>query len=291
MFRYVRPLAVVAVLAGFFFAGPSRADAEIFSVRLSYGAAHIAPSDLNDFLADFVRARRDAGYSLTGGLRSLDWSNEFEVAFRVPLSARLSVLASAGLIGAEQSANDFGFATDSGTGNYTRTDRIRSIAVRLGLAYAVPLSGRLTLRPHAGLDGYWTSFQDSGGAFFGLSGWEPQAEWEWTANTNAFNFGYTLGVGLDIALGSRLSVGLDAGWRGAKLTGFEGKIQVIQAGLAADPQNIRVSFSRESIPGLNGDYAALNLPFLWPGGMIKGTRDAVLDLSGIYGSAGLKISF
>jgi hypothetical protein len=286
MKKWIWCLALPALLA------PSLEAAEKFSLRISYGAAQIAPSDLNDFLADFIRVRRDAGYVLApDGLKSLKASDEFELTLSVPLGAHFSVFAAGGFIGAQQVGNDVGFTTADGTGNFLRNDRIRAFAARLGVSYAWPLSKIMTLRPHASVDGYWSSFQDDGSRSFGWSRWPEQTELEWTANTTAFNVGGTLGLGLDIAVWSKLSLSLDAGWRLARLSGFSGKYQETDFGLTSDIQDFRLSYFEQNVERLDSIYKMLNLPGSYGDGVTRGLRDAVLDMSGFYGSVGIKISF
>lgn len=269
---------------------PSVGAAEKFSLRISYGAGKIAPSDLNNFFADFVALRRAIGYVLPA-MKTLDWSNDFEITLSVPLDDHVSIFASGGLIGAQQVANDI--LSTSGANGYTfqRNDRIRSLVARLGLSYAVLLSGTLTLRPHVSIDGYWSSFQDDGAQIYGWSDRPAQTELTWTANTTAFNFGYTLGVGLDFAVWSKISLAVDAGWRRAKLSGFEGQYQETNFGDAAKPQNFRLFYYEQALDWVGWTYRTLNLPGSYGGYTVRVIRDAVLDLSGFYGSAGIKISF
>jgi opacity protein-like surface antigen len=266
---------------------PALGAAEKFSLRISYGAAKIAPSDLNDFLADFVAIRRAIGYVLPA-MKTLDWSDEFEITLSVPLDDHVSIFVSGGLIGAQQVGNDIDSTAGANGYTFQRNDRIRSIVARLGLSYAVPLSGTLTLRPHVSVDGHWSSFQDDGAQIYGWSDTPAQTELTWTADTTAFNFGYTLGVGLDFAVWSKLSLSVDAGWRRAKLSGFEGQYQETNFGDAAEPQNFRLFYY---LGWVGWTYRTLNLPASYGGYTVRVIRDAALDLSGFYARAGIKISF
>ena len=286
MKKWIRLLALLPCLV------TSLGAAEKFSLRISYGAAKIGPSDLNDFLADFVRIRQDIGYTMSAaGLKSLDWSNEFELSLSVPLDDRVALTASAGFVGAQQVGNDIGFTWVGGHGTYPRSDRIRSFAARLGVSYALPLSAALTLRPHASVDGYWSSFQDNGAQTYGSSGSPEETELEWTADTTAFNFGWTLGLNLDVAVWSKLSLSLDAGWRQARLSGFTGKFQQSDFGIPEAVREFRLFYFEQQPDWLAGTFKALNLPGTFGGSAVPVIRDAVLDLSGFYGSAGIKISF
>ncbi len=286
MKKRIQLLLLLACLA------PDLGAAEKFSLRISYGAAKIAPADLNDFLADFVRIRRDIGYTMpAAGLKSLDWSDEFELSLSVPLDDHVALVASAGFIGAQQVGNEINFTWRSSHGTYRRNDRIRAFAARVGISYALPLSGALTLRPHASVDGYWSSFQDDGAQTYGRADSPEETELEWTANTIAFNFGWTLGLGLEVAVWSKLSLSLDAGWRQARLSGFAGKSQKSDFGVTADLREFRLFYFEQQLDGLAGTYKVLNLPGTFGGSTVRVIRDAVLDLSGFYGSAGIKISF
>jgi hypothetical protein len=280
---------ILLLLAGFL---PGLAAAEKFSLRISYGAARINPADLNHFLSDFAATRKDAGYSLAEpALKTLDWSSDFEIAAAVLLDAHVSLLLSAGFVGAEQIGNDIDYSTGYAGGTWARNDRIRAFVARLGASYALPLSSRLTLRPHASVDGYWSSFQDDGSETYGWNGEAPQAEHEWTVNATAFNFGFTVGLGLDVAVWSKLSLSLDAGWRQARLSGFAGNLQKYEYGIAAPLQEFRLLYVEQYVDWLKTTYRLLNVPELFGGTVVRVLRDAVLDLSGFYASAGIKISF
>jgi hypothetical protein len=286
MKKWIRLLFLLIGLA------PALGAAEKFSLRISYGAAAIVPSDLNDFLTDFVRIRQDLGYTMSAsGLKSVNGSNEFELSLSVPLDDHVALTASAGFVGAQQVGNDIDFTWAGGRGTYFRNDRIRAFAARLGISYALPLSGALTLRPHASVDGYWSSFQDDGSQTYGSSGWPEETELEWTAETTAFNFGWTLGLSLDVAVWSKLSLSLDAGWREARLSGFTGNYQETDFGVPGALQDFRLFYFEQQPDWVAGTFKALNLPGTFGGSTISVIRDGVLDLSGFYGSAGIKISF
>ncbi len=286
MKKCLRLLLLLACLA------PALGAAEKFSLRISYGAAKIAPADFNDFLADFVRIRREIGYAIPeAGLKSLDWSDAFELSLSVPLDDRLALIASAGFIGAQRIGNDIDFTLGTAYGTWRRNDRIRTFTARLGLSYALPLSRAVTLRPHVSVDGYWSSFQDDGAQTYGSPGWPEDTELEWTVETTAFNFGWSLGFNLEVAVWSKLSLSLDAGWRKARLSGFSGKFQETDFGIPAAVREFRLFYLEQQSDWLAGTTKALNLPGMFGGSTVRVIRDAVLDLSGFYASAGIKISF
>jgi hypothetical protein len=286
MNKWMRLLILLACLV------PALGAAEKISLRLSYGTSRIGPADLNDFLADFVRIRRSIGYIMPeAGLKPLAWTDDAELTLSVPLDDRVSIFASAGFIASQQIGNDLDFTLGSGFGTFFRNDRIRSFAARLGIAYALPLSSALVVRPHASVDGYWSSFQDDGSRTYGWSSGSASTELEWLAETKAFNFGWTLGMNLDVAVWSKLSLSLDAGWRQARLSGFTGNYQQTDFGTPAPPQEFRLFYYEQAPDWVEGTYKALNLPGMFGGPVIRVIRDAVLDLSGFYASAGIKISF
>jgi hypothetical protein len=282
MKKWMALLLVPALLA------PALGAAEKFSLRISYGAARIGPSDLNNFLADFVHIRREMSYTMpAAGLKPVDWSDEFELSLSVALDDQVALIASAGFIGARQVGNDIDFTMLNGSGTFRRNDRIRAFAARLGISYALPLFRALILRPHASVDGYWSSFRDDGSQSYS---WSNSPQLEWIADTTAFNIGWTLGLSLDFAIWSKLSLTLDAGWRQVRLSGFTGKFQETDFGVAAASQNFRLFyFELQNWPA--GIYRFLNLPGTFGASEARVLRDAVLDLSGFYGSAGIKISF
>jgi len=287
-----RPKAWIRVLAVVVCALPALAGEERFSLRLSYGAARISPSDLNEFLGDFVRWRRDIGYALPdSGLKTLNGSDEFEAAVSVPLGTRVSVFASIGRIGAARTGNDIEAGVWNGTYTYTRNDTIRATIARLGLSYAVPLSRVLTLRPHASIDGYWTTFHDDGSEISTWTEQTPSTDLAWTADVKAFNLGWTLGASLDVALGSRLSLSIDAGWRNARTTGFDGTSMETDYGQPAETAHFRLFSYNDYVDWVPATYRELNLPGSYAQGVVRGLRDAVIDLSGVYATAGLKIFF
>ncbi len=288
MRRWATVFLLLAVLA------PGLAAAEKFSLRISYGAARIDPTDLNSFLSDFPVSRKDSGYSLAEpALKTLDWSSDFEIAASIPLDSRVSLLLAAGFVGAEQMGNDIDYSTGYGGGTWARNDRIRAFAARIGASYALPLSERLTLRPHVSVDGLWSTFQDDGSETYSWNADPPHIEQEWTIETSAFNFGFTAGLGLDVAVWSKLSLSLDAGWRQARLSGFTGNMQWSQPvyGMASTIQEFRLLYAEQYVDWLKTTYRLLNMPEMPGGAVVRVLRDAVLDLSGFYASAGIKITF
>ncbi len=98
-------------------------------------------------------------------------------------------------------------------------------------------------------------------------------------------------MSLEVAVWSKLSLSLDAGWRQARLSGFAGKSQKSDFGVTADPREFRLFYFEQQLDWLAGTYKVLNLPGTSGGSTVRVIRDAVLDLSGFYGSAGIKISF
>ena len=280
------------VLAVLLCALPALAGEERFSLSLSYGAARISPRDFNEFLGDFVRWRRDIGYALPdAGLKTLDWADGFEASVSVPLGDRVSAFASVGRIGTKRNGNDIDAGVYNGTYTYKRNDAIRATVARLGLSYAVPLSDVVTLRPHASLDGYWTAFHDDGAEISMWTDQAPSTDLAWTADAMAFNLGWTLGASLDVALGSRLSLSVDAGWRSAKTAGFVGTYQETDYNVAAPPAPFRLFSYHDYVDWIPATYRELNLPGSYAQGVVRGLRDAAIDLSGVYAAAGLRIVF
>ena len=286
MKRLIGSLAVLALALS------ASAAEERFSLSLWYGAARIFPADLNGFLGDFGRWMRDIGYSVpASGLKTLDWSREFGAAVGVPLGDHVSLVAAVGRIGAERLGNDLDAGVWNGSYTYRRNDRIRSTVARLGVSYAVPLSRALTLRPRISADGYWSSFQDDGAQLSTWSGGPAQTNLEWTADVSAFTLGWSLGASLDVALGSRLSLSLDVGWRSAKLTGFKGTYTETENAVAAAPAPFRLFSYEDFEDWIPSTYRNLNLPGAAGWGIVRNLRDTVLDLTGFTASAGLKFFF
>jgi hypothetical protein len=280
-------MLMFALAAGLFAA--DLAAAEKFSLRVAGGLARIVPSDLNGYLADYSRSITDVGWVISqGGLKSFDGAAEFGIAASVPIEGRLSIELAAGWIGARRLGNDVSFTFFSGAGTYRRDDRIQAWKAGVGLTYAFPFSTGLALRPHASLDGIWSSFQDEGSQWFTQ---EPdlvsRLNLGWTVDARAFNLGVTAGLELDLRLAAGVFLSIDSGWREARLSGFTGTFSENNGGTVTGPRDFRLLYYEEDLDLVS--YRRLNISGGWTGGVIRVVRDAVLDLSGLYLAAGLRI--
>jgi len=297
-------------------AGPSRA-AERFSLSVWYGAARINPADLNGYFGDNVRWMKDIGYTLipAAGLKTFVGAMDWEAAVSVPLGERVSLFASAGRVGSERLGNDI----NANNYTYKRDDALHATVVRLGVSYAVRLSRVLTLRPRISADGYWGSFREDGVEISTWTDQPPQTDLQWTADVTAFTLGWSLGVSLDVALGSpdtrnptreargglaqkgraggtgsrepRFALSLDVGWRSARLTGFKGTFTEVNGNVTEDPVAFRLFHYEDFEDWMPSTYRNLNLPGAAGWGVVRNLRDAVLDLSGLRAAVGLKIFF
>ena len=271
---------------------PAFGGDERVSLRVAYGAARIYPYDINEYLGDFVRWRRDIGYTFPdAGLKTLDWTDGLEATLSVPLGAHVAAFVAIGRIGTARNGNDIDAGVYQGTISYKRNDAVRSTVGRVGLSYAAALSGGLALRPHVSLDGYWTSFHDDGAEISTYNGQGSNNDIVWSADSTAFNVGWTVGATFDVALGAGLSVSLDAGWRHARTSGFVGTYREIDYGAPATTGDFRLFTYHDYVDWIPATYRQLSLPGSYAEGVVRGLRDAAIDLSGVYASAGLRLSF
>ncbi|GEM_PF-964803 len=292
--RLRRPLLLLAAALACGLAAAPRVRAETgrASLRISTGWSLISPRELNDYLKDFVRSYQSLyGLGVSHDTtRTFSWARDFELALDIPLRHGLSLSAAAGLISATREGNAFTIEWGTVSEDVVRDDRIRSLAFRLGLAYDLPLSRGLRLRPHAGLDAYWSFFDDAGTRTTFYEGWGDNVS-AWTAHAQAFNLGGTAGLALDATVFKKLGLFLDAGWRMARLSGFSGRYQETYNGEPEDPVEFRLLYYEESEEWLNTVFKRFNLPGGWGGGTIAFVHEAVIDMSGFFLKAGLRVSF
>lgn len=294
--RFRRPPALLAVAAIglFLFAADPGARAETgrVSLRISSGGSLISPRELNDYLKDFVRSYQSLyGLGISHDTtRTFSWARDFELALDIPLRHGLFLSAAAGLISATREGNAFTIEWGTVGEDVVRDDRIRSLAFRLGLAYDLTLSRRLSLRPHGGFDAYWTFYDDSGSRTSHYEGWGDNVN-SWTAQTQAFNLGGTIGLALEATVFKKLGLFLDAGYRLARLSGFSGSYQETYNGAPEEPVEFRLLYYEESEEWLGTSFKRFNLPGGWGGGTIAFVHEAVIDLSGFFLKAGLRVSF
>lgn len=284
------PALILGILLA---AGPAAASrAERFSLWLAGGVSAIGPSDLNHFLSDFFRWNAESpGRSLVGGgLKTLAGSEDYEFAVLIPAGPRLQVLIGGSLMISERKNNDFSVASAYQRLDFSRTDRLETLGARIGILYVVPLSERFALRPHFSLDGYWSTFHDSGtrASGFGEDG-ESWVDSQWSVNCQAFDWGWTLGLALEAKVYSRLALTLDAGFRRARISGYHGTSYAYDSGSEADDRDFNLLYF-ESSPA-SERLRLLNLPEAPAGGTPSVLRDAMIDLSGWCLKAGLRISF
>ena len=289
-------LTVLMALAGL--SPAALCDGGHWLLRISGGPAWISPDDLNIFLRDYVRVQEfAAGSSARGpGFKAVGRSANFELALFVPIEPRIHLLASFGSIRAATTGNEFEVAYPAVDATYTRDDRVRSYFGRLGIGYSWPISGRLSLRPYAAAEGYWTTFEDTGSwSYTSLSTGEKILWMDWTVQTRAFNPGFSAGLELEFELVSPVRLTVDAGYRRARLTGFKGDFHYTWnfpgGGFSDDREDLPLYYYEYADTSQGSAYGTLKMPGIWGGRQLTLVRDAVIDLSGLYLKAGLSISF
>ncbi len=282
-------VAAVLILAA---APAARAEERRVSLRISQGWSLISPTELNDYLKDFVRSYKDVyGLAISEDTtRMFRAASGFEIAVDVPLRHGLILTASAGLLSAVREGNAFTIEWGTVSETVVRNDRIHAASARLGLAYDLRLSNRMSLRPYGGLDAYWSLYDDDGTRASGYESWPDNVQ-TWTASTHAFNLGWTAGLILDGTVFRKLGLFLDAGFRMARLSGFSGRYAESWNGETQDPVDFRLLYYEESQDWLDTVYKRFNLPGGWSGGVISFVHEAVIDLSGFFLKAGLRVSF
>lgn len=288
------PLAAAAAFSLMFLAAAPevRAEKGRATLRISSGGSLISPRELNDYLKDFVRSYQSLyGLGVSHDTtRTFSGARDFELALDVPLRHGMILSAAAGLISATREGNSFTIEWGTVGEDVVRDDRIRCLDFRLGLAYELPLARWLRLRPHAGIDAYWTFYDDAGSRTSHYEGWGDNVQ-SWTAQTQAFNLGGTVGLALDATVFKRLGLFLDAGYRLARLSGFSGSYQETYNGAAEEAVEFRLLYYEESEEWLDTVFKRFNLPGGWGGGTIAFVHEAVIDLSGLFLKGGLRVSF
>lgn len=269
------------------------APAARLSLRVSNGWSIVSPLEYNDFLKDFSRSYDDI---LGVGISRLEthpirWAQDFEIAVDIPLRRGLALTVAAGLLAASSEGNAFAVEWGTVTEEFLRDDRVRAVFARLGLATILPLGRTLSLRPHGSLDVFWASFEDAGSrtAFYNTGFDDPVQSW--TADTKGFSLGWTAGLEFDWAVLGRLMLCLDAGYRRARLSDLSGRYQESYSGIPEDARDFRLLYFEESVDWIPATYKRFNLPGGWSGGTITVVHDAVIDLSGLFLKAGLRVSF
>ena len=95
----------------------------------------------------------------------------------------------------------------------------------------------------------------------------------------------------ELAVFRKFGLFLDAGWRIARLSGFSGRYQETYNGESEDPVEFRLLYYEENEEWLNTVFKRFNLPGGWGGGTIAFAHEAVIDMSGFFLKAGLRVSF
>jgi len=259
------------------------------SFLISGGMTRLAPHDLNFFLQDYARYYLyyvDGTADQNPLSKELRTSYEFELTVLVRMAPRLFLTLGSGLIRAGLESDPLLQTYSELEIKLSRSDTIRAIPIRIGLLYSWPLSRQLSLRPHLSLDGYISSFKETGyeerkdledNHIFG--------QYEWEIKMSTFNWGSTAGLSLDVALSGTVSFSVDAGYRRARLTGFHGTDVLSSSG------KFRLLYYEFYSDWTKSGYKFLNLPFATGSTSLDVVRDAVLDLSGPYFKAGIRVSF
>jgi hypothetical protein len=289
---------VAFLVAAAFLAGTGVCAGGDWALRGSGGPGWISPDDLNAFLRDYVRSHADeSGSPARGpGFKTIGRSGEFELALFIPVETRLHLLASFGALRASATGNAFSMDYPAVAADYARDDRIRTYFVRLGAMYCWPVSGRVSVNPYAAAEGYWSTFEDSGSwSFKSLSTGDRVLWMDWTERASAFNSGFSLGVEIEVGLFPSARLSVDAGFRRARLTGFKGDVRSTWnypgGSSSEDKKDVVLYYYEYAGPDPDLNYGTLNLPDIWGGRRLNLFREAILDLSGPYLKAGIKISF
>jgi hypothetical protein len=291
-------LAGIGLLATFGAAGE-----KTFSLLISGGMTRLAPNELNAFLQDYAYYYLyafDASYDIIIDesarpdliSKELGRSSEFEITLLVRVASRIFLTFGSGFISAGLESDPLLQTYGDLEVRLSRNDRIRSIPIRIGLLYSWPLSRRLSLRPHVSLDAYLSSFKEKGGEERESLGDYPfLARDEWDIQTRAVSWGSTWGLSLDLSLSTAVSLFLDGGYRRARLSGFQGTETRFDNGVLESERDFRLLYYEFHSGQMETGFRYLNLPMACGSTPLDIVRNAVLDLSGPYLKAGLRISF
>ncbi len=259
-----------------------------FSLFVSGGMALINPRDLNNFLQDYARyyigyIAGTAGQDVVS--KELRTSLELEFTLLIRAAPHMFLTFGSGFIQASLESDPLHKSYGDPEVSLSRMDRIQSFPIRLGLLYSWPLSPRLSLRPHLSLDGYISYFQDEGYEERKFLEEDYIARYEWKIKTHAVSWGATAGLALEAALSETVSLSLDAGYRRARLAGFH------NTDVSSANGEFRLFYYEFYSDRTKNNYKFLNLPSASGSTSLDVVRDAVLDLSGPYLKAGLRLAF
>ena len=272
-------------------------EEKTFSILVSGGMTRLSPHDLNSFLQDYTRYFNSfTGASGAGNQRdspkTMRSSAEFELTLLVQAAPHLFLTFGSGFVSAALESDPLIRSYSDIEVKLSRTDRIRSIPIRVGLLYSWPLSRRLSLSPHVSLDAHISSFKETcceetkDLAFDVLAG---SSEWE--IRTKAFSWGSTWGLSLGFDLSGTVSLFLDGGYRRARLGGFRGTQTRSESGVVESEGDFRLLYYEFYSDWMEAECSYLNLPLACGSTGLHLLRDGVLDLSGPYLKAGLWVSF
>jgi len=259
-----------------------------FSFLVSGGLTRINPRDLNAFLQDYADyylyyINGTAGPEMA--TRELRTSYELEFTLFVRAAPRMFLTLGSGFIQARLESDPLLQSYGDLRVSLFRTDRVQSFPIKLGLLYSWLVSRRLSLCPHLSVDGYISRFSDQGYEERNFQDPDYINRYDWTISTHALSWGATAGLALDIAFSERVSLWLDAGYRSARLSGFHG------TDIRSANGEFHLFYSEFYSDWTKRDYRFLNLPSAYGFTSLDVVRDAVLDLSGPYLRAGLRVYF
>lgn len=284
-------LGTLFLVATFGFSGE-----KTFSLLISAGMTRLGPHDLNAFLQDYARYFNSLA-GLTGAAHQRDTkilrsSADVELTLLAKVAPHLFLTFGSGFTRAALESDPLVRSYSNLEVKFSRVDKIRTIPIRVGLLYSLPFSRRLSLNPHVSLDAYISSFKETGCeetkdlSFDVLAGC-----YEWDIQTTAFSWGSTWGLSLDFALSATVSLFLDGGYKRARLRGFHGTETHFDDGRIASETNFRLFYYEFYSDWMQTVSRHLNLPNAPGSTALDLVRDAVLDLSGPYFKAGLRVSF
>jgi len=281
------------LLLSILFAAAAAAPAQLISFKLSGGLAWINGDDYNQGIAGQNQYLQDITTSKTGSYREL--SSGLQGLGEIVIHARsgFAVGFGGGYYRLGQDSTVTGLGSLSGTAfdfSSTFKPRLSVIPLFINLHYFVPLSNKAKLDVYAGPLFQVVQFTFENPSTVSVGAVSQTVTY--TASQTAFGFQTGLGLSYDIRPGIALIV--DGCYRNGKVTDIKGNWAALgtsAAGTINQSSSEYYVWAYDYAPA--GKYTLVdffdaNGP---SGDFVSGVRKAVLRLSGITATAGVKIFF
>jgi opacity protein-like surface antigen len=269
-----------------------------FSIKLTGGLGYIGFGDINTHLESYDNYLSERTNYEGGKTKTLHYGSDLEGELRLDISSKFAISIGIGYISGKNKSifeyhGPYPFPTwFEANHNYFFKPKIKTIPLKLGIYYTIPLISRIHLFLNGGL-GYYFSKASLYKHHLGSNvGWAVIYTKEEKYDVSANSLGFHGGIGFEYNITNNLALVLEAQGRYVKKKNLKGsRLYSLTFGMYPDGEEEGTLYIGER----NLRYYGENTPDLVisqskpTGDEFQNMREAVLDLSGFSLRLGIRI--